>query len=391
MVNEPIDAFAWNKALYGNGGDPLHVDVYITDGTTVWGPISEDWNVAPGVLKGTVYYNSYNSLLAGSEQRRRPRHQARRVLPPPSRCPARHGSCHVCHEVSANGVHALHAWTPRTRHERRRTTSRRTARSSSYSGNAPDGTSNNRKFLWSGVYPDGTFAHDQLDARARAQHARLGPLRRDNGNKVTYGGAITETGWTNVVTQAVTPAVLARRSASRLQLLVGPRRRTTSSRVAVARSTSSTSTAARATSTAARRSSAAARTYAFYNLRELYYESTTRYVGWPALHARLEAASSSTTPSRTARAAAPTARSPRGAGAQAELWYTDARHGRRSRVRMNWLERLRRDEHELPADQREPRRRHEAQLRAHREPDRVRRLLLGRLHLASHVRQRRDR
>ena len=101
-VNEPIDQSAWGKALYGNQGDVLEVDVYITDGTTNWGPITEHWTVAKGVLKGTVYYNSYNSLFTSSSNGAVLAIQPG-AFSPTLAVPGTSTSCHVCHEVSADG------------------------------------------------------------------------------------------------------------------------------------------------------------------------------------------------------------------------------------------------------------------------------------------------
>ena len=155
-VNEPLDQGAWAKALYGNQGDPLEVDLWITDGTTSWGPITQHWVVARGVLQGTVYYNSYNSVLTGAGNG-----TVLAIKPgataPSLAIPGSQSDCHVCHEVSANGSTLYmmdHTYTTEGSFD----LTNNGSSIATYSGTAPDGTSNDAKFVWSGVYPDGTFA-----------------------------------------------------------------------------------------------------------------------------------------------------------------------------------------------------------------------------------------
>ena len=77
LVNQPIDATAWQQAAYGNGGDELQVQIVVTDGTTAWGPITEHWIIAPGVLQGTVLLRLLQLPARRYRERRGPRHPAR--------------------------------------------------------------------------------------------------------------------------------------------------------------------------------------------------------------------------------------------------------------------------------------------------------------------------
>ena len=76
-----------------------------------------------------------------------------------------------------------------------------------------------------------------------------------------------------------------------------------------------------------------------------------------------------------------------------ELWWVDVASGHRAPARR--AQRVRGNGRGLPPEQRRRQRhphagaRRDAQLRAHGEPDRVRRLRLGRVHEPAHVRQRR--
>ncbi len=128
-VNEPIDESAWSKALYGNQGDPLEVDLYITDGTTNWGPITEHWTVASRRPPGHRLLQLVQLQLTGSANGAvlaiKPG-----AIAPTLAIPGSNTACHVCHEVSANGSTLF--MTGRHVHDGgRRTISRTTARSSS--------------------------------------------------------------------------------------------------------------------------------------------------------------------------------------------------------------------------------------------------------------------
>ena len=92
-----LSAFTW-KAISqsAQANDPVSVEVTKIAGGLVTGPTKETWTIAQGALKGTVYYNSYNSPLAGNNGAtlRMKVGQAVQVLM---------GGCNVCHAVSANG------------------------------------------------------------------------------------------------------------------------------------------------------------------------------------------------------------------------------------------------------------------------------------------------
>jgi hypothetical protein len=202
LVNQPIDATVWQQATYGNTGDKLHVEVTITDGMTAWGPIAENWTVAPGVLQGTVYYASYNSQFAGSANGAVLAIQPGATSPTIA-IPGTGTTCNVCHEVSADGSTlfmqnntAADGYNDGTSYD----LTDGGSPIASYSGDASDGTTNAEKFVWSAVYPDGTFAMaDSVYTREGYPEGSLLFRRSD-------GAQIPTTGWTNVVTSAVSPA-----------------------------------------------------------------------------------------------------------------------------------------------------------------------------------------
>jgi hypothetical protein len=108
--------------LSATGSDTVKVEITKIHGGKVSGPITETWKVAPGSLRGTVYYNSYNSQIAGNTGAVlsvRPGQSAKVVV----------SGCRVCHTVSADGSTLVAANEPpnMTATDRSRTISRRSS------------------------------------------------------------------------------------------------------------------------------------------------------------------------------------------------------------------------------------------------------------------------
>lgn len=193
---------AWRIATSGNQGDELQLDVkiYSAADDKVYGPITEKWKVAPGVLKGTVYYNSYDSVLTGGASAAtggiiaiKPRSPE-----PVLAIPANAGKCNVCHTVSADGSNL---WAQDEDY----------ANGASYDlkgggARTPYLTSassqNNRKFTWAAPYPDGSFAlASSRFAREAYTQSDSKLFMRADGSEVA-----PTTGLSGVVESAVTPA-----------------------------------------------------------------------------------------------------------------------------------------------------------------------------------------
>jgi hypothetical protein len=208
LVHHPIDAVAWSSALAGNGGDPLHVEVKITDGSKVYGPIAEDWTVAPGVLKGTLYYNSYSTSLAVKKPGTSVAAAVLAIKPgssdPVLALPGAQSKCIVCHNVSDDGstMFAVDAIEPGDDYTNGVSYDLTKGGSviQRYSAPAADGTTNNRKFLWAALSKDGTYALQSAGNTQEAYGGETRVFRRDNGSSVL------STGLDGMVTQAVTPA-----------------------------------------------------------------------------------------------------------------------------------------------------------------------------------------
>lgn len=64
FVRHPIPQDVWQQATESTAGDDtLQASVVLLQGGAAVGPLTETWKVAPGILEGTVYYESYGTLL----------------------------------------------------------------------------------------------------------------------------------------------------------------------------------------------------------------------------------------------------------------------------------------------------------------------------------------
>jgi len=333
LVNQPVDPLAWKKSLNGNGGDPLHVDVYVADDTTVWGPISEDWTVAKGALKGTVYYNSYNSrlnLANGNTSTGAVLAITPGAYAPTLAVPGLKGQCHVCHELSADGstlftqvssslVDNSMYYAPNSSYDMTKSGQL----ISNYVGNASDATPNDRKFLWSGVYPDGTFALS--NSRHAREHNTMDSalFARSDGTK------ISSTGLTGAVSSAVTPAFSpdGRRVAFNFWEGAGANNVTAGAGRSLAIMDFDCGAAPNSTK-------CGAPPYAFTNLKELYRDAG-RWPAWPSFTPDNAGVVFHNTVTKGTCTDCEIAT---WFGAQAELWYTDApKSGAPQPLRLNWM------------------------------------------------------
>ena len=76
--------------------DAVTVEVTKISGGVVAGPISETWHVAQGSLKGTVYYETWNTPMTQTGR-------ALMAVKPGSSATPLFPDCHGCHSVSADG------------------------------------------------------------------------------------------------------------------------------------------------------------------------------------------------------------------------------------------------------------------------------------------------
>jgi hypothetical protein len=208
LIRQPIDAGAWHSALGSNSGESLHVELTLADATGTFGPIQQDWLVAPGVLKGTVYYDSYSTSLSAKKPGTSVAAAVLAIKPgsndPVLALPNSQEKCIVCHNVSDDGstMFAVDAIEPGDDYSNGVAYDMKAGGSviRRYEEPATDGTTNDRKFLYSALSKDGTFA---LQSSGNTQEAYMGVsrvFRRDSGL------AETASGFDGMITQAVTPA-----------------------------------------------------------------------------------------------------------------------------------------------------------------------------------------
>jgi hypothetical protein len=97
LTQVTVPAEVWRGVtLSAAAGEWVEVAVTKASGGEITGPVSQRWLIAPGSLKGFVYYNTYRSLLAGNNG------AVMRIKPGEDATVLQKG-CTVCHTVSAHG------------------------------------------------------------------------------------------------------------------------------------------------------------------------------------------------------------------------------------------------------------------------------------------------
>ena len=306
LVNAPIDAAAWKLATNNNAGDPLVVEVKVTNGTTVLGPLKQTWSVAGSRLRGTVYYNTYNSKLnPGMSNGSDGNGGVLKINPggfaPQMAIPSLTGTCHVCHEVSSDGSTLFVATSISSDIGQVYSLTDTAATPLNYA---------NGTFTYGGVYPDGSMS---LLSSQEDYHAYGGSSDLFKKSPIAAAGS---TGFTGAVTRAVTPAFSpdGRRVAFNFWtgggaggVTAGAGRSIAAMDFACGAATSSVT--------------CDASTRAFSGLRELYKDPTAgHYVGWPSFTPDSKAVvfQRTTTASGDGGSVLNTR-----SGAQAELWMAD--------------------------------------------------------------------
>jgi hypothetical protein len=113
FVHHPVPEDVWKDLAYSNGGpaaDPVSVELVFAAGGATIGPIKQTWKIAPGTLKGTVYYNSYGTNLAhnycctiGGARFGGATLGIKPGASDPTLVAGSDSSCRTCHSVAANG------------------------------------------------------------------------------------------------------------------------------------------------------------------------------------------------------------------------------------------------------------------------------------------------
>ena len=64
FVRHPIPQAAWAQLTEACSDSTVQLRLVVASGPVAYGPLTASWRIAPGFLKGVVYYNSYGSKLA---------------------------------------------------------------------------------------------------------------------------------------------------------------------------------------------------------------------------------------------------------------------------------------------------------------------------------------
>jgi hypothetical protein len=99
VIPDPV----WKGATLSAGPtDAVTASVSKRTGATISGPLTENWRIAAGSLKGFIYYSTYKSPLLPNDSATNTGGGILRIRPGSNAVVVRRG-CVVCHSVSANG------------------------------------------------------------------------------------------------------------------------------------------------------------------------------------------------------------------------------------------------------------------------------------------------
>jgi hypothetical protein len=188
---------AWDAVLASVGAaDTLKIAVTKVSGSSVSGPITESWRIAQGSVRGTIYYETYDSTIIagvdgglGSILAEATGIGIMKIQPGATQpTPLKAGCGNVCHTASADGSTLVSATT--------------LASSVSYdlkTSASMISTQTNDHFTYGGLYPDGSFLMSATKFRDTS-----------NTNSQLFdtmtGANIPAPGWDNVITSGGTTA-----------------------------------------------------------------------------------------------------------------------------------------------------------------------------------------
>ncbi len=200
LTSQPIDAEVWKRMLGSNTSGSIDVEIKVTDGTTVYGPLKRTFKVAAGQLKGTVYYASYGTFLANPNGDRSAGIIAIKPgdVNPALAIPTAKSKCIVCHEVSSDGS-TLVSNDPDTGSYGR-------ARVFDLKNNATEIRTFDDvgKFSYSGISPDGKFA---LASSGEGNYHEWGGDSNLFSTSANNGPIVASVGFSDLVKKAVTPTI----------------------------------------------------------------------------------------------------------------------------------------------------------------------------------------
>jgi hypothetical protein len=171
--------------LAARANDQVKVEVTKKSGSVVTGPIAQTWTIAQGSLRGTIYYETYDSQLAGGAGS-----VGIMKIAPGATQPTvlRQGCGNVCHAASADGSTLVSA-----------TNLGASASFDLQNNAAPIKKVNNDAFTFAGIYPDGSFV-------VSATHYRTWSSTPSRLFDTQTGAMIPNESWDGVVQHGGTPA-----------------------------------------------------------------------------------------------------------------------------------------------------------------------------------------
>jgi hypothetical protein len=196
-VSLSLSQKAWVAVTAAVGaGDAASVQVTKISGGSVTGPIGETWPIAQGNIRGTIYYETYDSsIIAGIDGglggilAEATGIGIMKIQPGATQpTPLKSGCGNVCHTASADGSTLVAATS--------------TASSASYdlrNGGAAYTNLASTTFTYGGLYPDGTFLMSSTDFR-------LSGNASSQLFDTKTGTNIPAPGWDGTITKAGTTA-----------------------------------------------------------------------------------------------------------------------------------------------------------------------------------------
>jgi hypothetical protein len=205
-VQVVIPDAVWNGVTVTAGAtDVVAAAVTEQTGSTITGPVTENWRIAPASLRGFIYYSTYKSPLLPNDPQTNTGGGILRIQPGSNAVVVSKG-CVVCHSISANGSVLSAALGPDLSNPTSSDTVTLTVASPTPTPLSPAGPG--QQFAFAALTPDGTLALTN-------GNPGLGPPNLPHGFSGMYpsslvntttGAAVASPSLTQLVKVAQTPA-----------------------------------------------------------------------------------------------------------------------------------------------------------------------------------------
>lgn len=190
FIHHPIPQEAWKQLGDSCAGETVTVRLVFAAGGVAYGPLVETWRIAPGFLKGVVYYNSYGTKLALNYPGALPSGMfggatlaIRGGSTDPVLVAGKTGptnDCRVCHVVSADGSTLL---------SQQGDNNSATSKYALKMGNAETPMSpGDGRYAWGGLSPDGTYLFSNAAPLQGSSNAASALFQVPSGTSVPMTG-----------------------------------------------------------------------------------------------------------------------------------------------------------------------------------------------------------